>query len=331
MTLRQRLSSLSDKTLDRILRAAVVALVVGALAFAGVYYQGQHVDKGPSLVSRQISSAEQAVRAAPRDVSARLRLASAYRMAKRYDPALKQYDEILKAVPDLREALLGKGGVLMAKNDLDAAKATFRKITGVAVKGEFAGADTQLEQAYYYLGSIAMTQGAPAEAATDLQAALKIDKTDADAWYLLGTAQLKQGAAQQAAESVRRALLFVPTDWCDPYVTLGTAYRKLGNAPQASYADAMLAFCNKQPDDAARQLNALLSGPASVDAMLGLGMIADKASRKDEAISWYRKVLAKDPTNTSALYALSSLGGGAAKPSGTPHANTGLSAGEGTN
>lgn len=323
MTLRQRVSRMSDKTLNRILGGAVAALVAIALVFGGVYYLGQHVNKGPSLVSRQVASAEQAVRAAPSDIQARLRLASVYKLAKRYRDALKQYDEILRAVPGQRAALLGRGDVLMAKGELDAAKATLKEITAVAAKGEFAGADTQLEQAFYYLGSIALRQGNVTEAVTNLESALHITRTDADALYLLGVAQLKQGKAKAAVDAVRRALLFVPVGWCQPYTTLGEAYRRLGRQPQAQYADGMLAFCEKRLDEAARTLTPLVTGPAAVDAMVGLGMVAQQQSRRDEAIAWYRKALARDPNNSSALYGLSWLGAPTAStsPSSSPQGN----------
>jgi tetratricopeptide (TPR) repeat protein len=130
---------------------------------------------------------------------------------------------------------------------------------------------------------------------------------------------LKQGDAKQAVDSVRRALLFVPSGWCPPYTTLSDAYRKLGQAPQAEYAGAMLALCEKRTDEATRTLSTLTSGPAAVDAMVGLGMIAEQAGRKTEAISWYQKVLERDPANAAALYALSWLG---VKPSRAPTAGS---------
>jgi tetratricopeptide (TPR) repeat protein len=308
MSLRQRVSSLSDRTLNHVLTAAVALLVAGVVAFGGFYYADQHVSKGPSLVSRQISSAEHAVRAAPGSIPARLQLAAAYRLAKRYDDALEQYGQVLKAEPENHGALLGRGNTLIDKGDLDAARATFTKIVKTASGGEFAGADTQLEQAYYYLGSIALKQGRAKEAATRLQSALRIDRTDADAWYLLGSAKLQEGAAPAAITAIRRALLFVPSGWCDPYATLGNAYRTQGRTAQAQWADAMVDFCTKRPDDARRQLTALTTGPAAVDAMFGLGMIAQQAGDRSTAIGWYQKVVARDPNNAGALYALSWLG-----------------------
>ena len=181
MKLNRRKTSISDRTMRRVLRLGVLVLAIGGLSFAGFYYQDQHVDAGPSLIGRQIEGAEQAVRKTPGDIGARLQLAAAYQADKRQGDALKQYDEILKADGTNKTALLGRGGALMAKGDLTAAAAAYRKITASARKGEFAGADPQLQEARYYLGSIALTQGKTKEAITELQAALKIVRSDSDA------------------------------------------------------------------------------------------------------------------------------------------------------
>ena len=303
-------ASVSDQRLSRLLRLGVLVLAVGVLAFAGVYYQDQHVNAGPSLLSRQTDSAEQAVRKAPTNIGVRLQLAAAYRQGKRYDDALTQYDEILKADGTNRAAILGRGGALMATGDLTAAATAYRKITGAAATGEFAGADPQLEEAHYYLGSIAVTQGKSKVAVTELQAAVKIDGSDSDALYLLGVARLRDGAPQLAVDSLKQALLFVPTGWCEPYSQLAQAYAKLGRLPQATYARAMTDFCHQKTAAATRQLKTLTAGPVAVDAMLGLALIAESESSNAEAASWLKKVLTVDATNVTAKSALSQLGVG---------------------
>jgi tetratricopeptide (TPR) repeat protein len=296
------------------MRLLVLVLVVGVLAFAGIYYQDQHVNAGPSMIERQTQSAEAAVKKAPNNIGARLELAAAYRLDKRYDDELKQYDEILKADKTNRFALLGRGGALMAKGDLTAAALAYHTIADATKKAEFAGADPQLEEARYYLGSIAVTQGKNKDAITELQAALKIDRTDSDALYLLGVANLKLGSTQLAVDSFKQALLFVPTGWCEPYAQLAVAYGKLGKAPQATYAGAMADFCHKKPAEAKLRLQTLTKGPVAVDALLGLGLIEETASNNPAAVTWYKQVLTVDRTNVAAISALSRLGVG---PTGT--------------
>ncbi len=290
------------------LRIGVMVLVIGFAAFGFMYYQDQHVDAGPSLTDRQTTSAEQAVKKNPNNIGARLALAASYLSVKRLDDSVGQYDEILKADKANRYALLGRGQALIAKGDLTAAAADYHKITTAVSKGEFAGADPQLQEAHYYLGSIAVKQGNVKVAITELGDALIIDKTDSDALYQMGLARVQEGSTQLAVDAFKRALLFVPTGWCEPYTQLNLAYTKLGNTPQATYDGAMANFCHKKPVEAKRQLNTLTTGPAKVDAMNGLGLIAETESSNPEAISWYQKVLKVDSANASATSSLSRLG-----------------------
>ena len=283
-------------------------LVVGVAAFGAIYYQDQHVNSGPSLVGRQIAGAEAAVKKTPNNIEVRLQLAAAYLTDKRPDDALKQYDVVLKAAKGNRQALLGRGQILIAKGDLKAAYAAYHTITDVAAKGEFSGADPQAQEAHYYLGQIAVTQGNTKVAITELQTALQMDATDSDALYLMGLARLKEGSTKQAVDSFKQALMFVPMGWCEPYTQLNVAYGKLGNAPEATYAAAMASFCHKKTVEAKRQLNTLTTGPVKVDALLGLGLIAETESNNPAAISSYKKVLTLNPKNASAISNLSRLG-----------------------
>lgn len=318
----RRTTSVSDRRSSLLLRLGVMVLVVGVAAFGVIYYQDQHVDAGPSLVGRQIEGAEAAVKQAPNNVQTRLQLAAAYMQDKRPDDALKQYDEILKAEKGNRSALLGRGSILIAKGDLTAAAVAYHEVTDVAAKGEYAGADPQAQEAHYFLGSIAVKQGKIKVAIRELQAALKINRADSDALYLLGVAQLKDGTPKLAVASLNEALLFVPTGWCEPYSQLTLAYGKLAQVPKKAYAAAMANFCLKKPAEAKSQLEALSRGPVAVDALLGLGLIAETESKNAEAITWYNKVLTVDRKNSGAISALSRLGAGptAGKTSPTPKA-----------
>lgn len=303
-------TSASDRRLSNLLRLGVAVLVIGALAFAGIYYKDRHVDAGPSMVERQIAGAEAAVKKTPNNIQTRLQLAAAYVQAKRPDDALAQYDEILKADKGNRTAVMGRGSIQTAKGDLAAAAKSYHQIIDVAAKGEFAGADPVAEEAYYYLGSVLVKQGKLKEAITQLQKALKIDSTDSDALYLVGVAQLKQGEPKLAVTALKRALLFVPTGWCEPYSQLAVAYGKLAQAPQKTYAAGMASFCLKKPAEAKTQLTTLITGPLKVEALLGLGQIAESQSSKPEAVSRYKQVLTFDRTNATATSALSRLGVG---------------------
>ena len=308
LTRRNASASASDRTLSRLLWVGLLTLAIGLPTFGVIYYRDQHVVKGVSLVERQVQSAEQVVRKAPGNIVNRIALAAAYRSANRFDQALEQYDEVLKANGKHRAALLGRGDVLVAKGDLTAAATSYQKIVGKDAKGEFAANDPQLGLAYYALGEIALKQGRAKEAVTRVESAVKIDPGDADAWYLLGPANLKAGAPEKAVEAFQSALKFVPTGWCEPYTQLTEVYKVLGRTPDAEYAGAMVDFCQKRPADAKRRLQALTSGPVAVDAMLGLGMIAETESDRQGATRWYQKVISKDPKNFNARTGLTRLG-----------------------
>jgi tetratricopeptide (TPR) repeat protein len=299
-----------DQRLSRLMRLGVAVLVIGALAFAGIYYKDQHVNAGPSMIDRQTTSAEAAVKKAPNDINARLTLAAAYQLDKRSSDALTQYNIILKAAKGNRFALLGQGSVLIAQGNLTAAAASYKQITAGNAKGEFAGADPQLQEAYYYLGSIAVKQGNTKDALFELQAALGINSADSDSLYLMGLAQLKAGAPQLAIDAFNKALLFVPSGWCEPYTQLALAYTKQHNAPQATYNAGMADFCHNKTADAKAKLMTLTKGPQAVKAMLELGLIAQTDSSNAEAITWYQKVLRVDRTNAAAISNLKQLGTG---------------------
>lgn len=193
----------------------------------------------------------------------------------------------------------------------------FNKVIGTAKSGEFAAVDPQLESAYYGLGSVALRQGRAKQATVVLAKAIKVDPTDADALQLLGEASLKAGVPNRAVKALRQVIVFVPTGWCEPYKLLSEAYEKLNRSAQAEYADAMVDFCEKRPSQAERRLKPLTSGPAAVDAMLGLGIIAEAKSDRAGAIRWYRQVVAADASSSTARFGLNRLGG--AKRLGPPH------------
>lgn len=308
MNVVRRIASVSDRTIERLTKAGLLILAIGIPVFGVFYYLDQRVDGGPKLVDRQVAAAEAAVRKQPGNVALRVGLAQFYQEAKQFDGALGQYDEILKADAKNKGALLGRGHVLVQLGDNERAAAAFQKVIAVAKDGEFAGSDSQLQEAYYNLASVKLTQGQDAQAVEAVEAALRIDPTDADAFYLLGTAAIKAGQPARAVVALRQATRFVPTGWCAPYEELNRAYTTLGRAPQAAYAGGMTALCHNQPAEARRLLEALVTGPVAVDAMTGLAMTAESEFDRAGAIRWYRKVLAADPKNFTATSGMSRLG-----------------------
>jgi tetratricopeptide (TPR) repeat protein len=296
-----------EQTIDRLIRVGVRALAVGVVAVAVIWFIESR-QTTPTLVSRQIAAAEDAVREAPEQTGLRLRLADMYRAAKRPDDALEQYDAVLKAEANQGTALLGRGEVLAEREELKEAKKSFGKIIGATKGKQFAQVNPQLEAAYYGLASVLLKEGKAKEAAVAARNATKIEPADADAWYLLGTADIKAGSYKPGIGALRKVVLFVPTEWCDPYEQLATAYTAQHRKSQAEYATAMAELCEKDPGGAAERLKALTKGPVAVDAMVGLGMAAEAQSQRQNAKRWYRMAVARDPENFNARTGLARLG-----------------------
>jgi tetratricopeptide (TPR) repeat protein len=311
-------TSLSERRVSLLLRLGVLVLIVGVVAFGTIYYKDQHVSAGPSMIDRQTTTAETAVTKAPNDINARLTLAAAYQLNKRSSDALAQYDIILKAAKGNRFALLGQGSVLIAQGDLTAAAASYKQITAGNAKGEFAGADPQLQEAYYYLGSIAVKQKKTTDAIFELQAAIGIDPQDSDALYLMGLAQLQAGNAKLAVDAFTEAVSFVPTGWCEPYTQMALAYTKLRSAPQSTYNAAMADVCHNKAAGAKAKLMTLTKGPQAVNAMLELATIAATNSSNAEATTWYKKVLTVDRNNAAATAGLKQLAAGSTPSNTSP-------------
>ncbi len=313
MNVPHTIRTVSDRTLGRLIAAGVLTLVIGIPLVGVVYFVDRHVDPGPSMVERQISAAEDAVRQEPNRVGARLQLAVTYMAAGRYADAVTQFSQVLAVEAGQRAALMGRGKAELALGNLDAAAGDFRAIVDAAKGGEMENVDPQLEAAYYHLGSIALTRGRADEAAGLLAAALAIDRTDADALYLLGTALIETGQPGEATKALRLAVRFVPTGWCEPYAELGRAYTALGEMVGASYAAGMVDLCEGRPEEAATTLGAIPAGPYAADAALGLGFAAEAEGRLDDALGYYQKTLLLDPTNFNAGEGVKRLGSGSSE------------------
>ncbi len=312
----KRRGGMSDRTLNRLIVGVIVALVIIIPLVGIIYFFDRSVDAGPSMAARAVTSAEEAVRKAPNNVSARMALATSYVADQRYQDAVTQYDEVLKAVPDHHGALLGLGNAyLLLKDDANATK-NFERLVAVAKGGEQAIADPQLEEAYYRLGDIAMRGGQNEKAIELFTSALRINRTDADAMNLLGTALVATGKAKDAIPVLQKAIALVPTGWCDPYQTLVSAYTALGEADGTAYGNAMVAFCTGDMETAKAGLSPLTGGPLAIQALLGLGQIAESQGDIAAATDAYTKVLAKDPQNSNAIFGMQRVGAASGDPHG---------------
>jgi tetratricopeptide (TPR) repeat protein len=299
-------------------RAAALLLVIGTIAFAAFYLLDRHTSPGPTLAERTIAQTEEGVRQDPNNVGLRLKLAAAYLASNRTKDAASQYDAVLQAAPDNVGALLGKAGILAASGDASGAGLLYQKVVDIRKGGEMAAADTDLEHAYFGLGTSASDLGQYAEAIAALESAVRIDGTDADAWYALGVAQLGAGVPEKAVQAERNAVTFVPLGWSDPYTVMAKAYTAQGKTANAAWAQAMVDLIAKRYPEAKAQLLALATGPAAPDATLGLAFLAETQGDTAGALDWYRKALALNPKSTTAADGVSRMAGSSAGPSLAP-------------
>ncbi|HEX4897232.1 MAG TPA: tetratricopeptide repeat protein [Candidatus Limnocylindrales bacterium] len=305
MTWLASLTRISEGELDRLIKRIAAILVVGTLVFVGFYVFDRFRMPAPSMVDQTIASLEAAVREDPSDVASRGQLADAYVVAERYEDAVAQYDAILATGKADELAHFGRARANYALGSLDAAAADYQAVVDIAKEGEMAHVDPTLNAAFYGLGQIALDQDKPADAAKYLAAAVAIKRSDADALNLLGTAYVRNGEPAKAIEPLRSAIAFVPIGWSEPYMTLAQAYTDTGDPDRAEWAAAMADLSEERYDSATSRLEAILDGPAAIEATIGLALVSEVQGDAPAAAAWYRKALEIEPANASALLGLS--------------------------
>jgi len=318
MTWLASLTRISEGELDRLIKRIAAILVIGLIAFVGFYVLDRFRMPAPSIVDSQITSLEAAVRDDPSDIVSRGQLADAYVLAERYEDAIAQYDAILTTGKADELAHFGRARANYGLGNLDAAKADYQAVVDIAKDGEMAHVDPTLNAAFYGLGQIALDQDLPANAIEYLQAAVAIKRSDADALYLLGLAFVRNSEPEAAIEPLRSAIAFVPVGWSEPYATLGQAYAATGDTDRSEWASAMADLSEARYDSARSRLEAIVDGPAAVEAMLGLAVLNERLNDTTAAAEWYEKVLAVEPKNASALLGLTRVQLPEATPAGAP-------------
>ncbi|TAJ99597.1 MAG: tetratricopeptide repeat protein [Chloroflexota bacterium] len=299
------LTRMSEGELDRLIKRIAAILLVGTFVFVGFYVFDRFRMPAPSMVDQTIASLEAAVREDPSDISSRGQLADAYVVAERYEDAIAQYDAILATGKSDELAHFGRARANQQMGNLDAAKGDYQAVVDIAKEGEMAHVDPTLNAAFYGLGQIALQQGKPADAAQYLAAAVAIKRSDADALNLLGTAYVQSGEPAKAIEPLRSAIAFVPIGWSEPYLTLAQAYADTGDADRAEWAAAMADLSEERYEAATSRLEAILDGPAALEATIGLALVSEVQGKATDAADWYRKALVIDPDNASALLGFS--------------------------
>jgi tetratricopeptide (TPR) repeat protein len=242
------LTKMDDRQLNRLIKRVLLLLVLGTIAFVSFYALDRWRPATTPIIDQRLAALEQAVRDRPDDIASRGLLADTYVAKGRYEDAIVQYNLILETGKADELAQSHRAGAYMGLGQLDAAAKDYQAVVDIASGGEMANVDPMLQAAYYSLGSIAMQQGRPGEAITQLEKALAIKRSDADALYLIGTAFVVTGETGKAETALRAAVAFVPIGWSEPYVALADGFTKAGKTAEAEWAGAMANLVAGKPE-----------------------------------------------------------------------------------
>lgn len=177
------------------------------------------------------------------------------------------------------------------------------------------------------LGNEYLRRGDPDRALAEYQEAIRFHPDFGLAHYNVGVVHLGRGEYSQARTALEQAAALTP-DGAEPLAALGTVYHALGDAsrgedaltraaaalvrrphpPAARIAVAEALAKSARWEDAAAHYQAVLAEERdrpsflSAKAYLGLGYMAERAGRPEEALIAYERALEIDPQLTDALF-----------------------------
>jgi tetratricopeptide (TPR) repeat protein len=296
---------LSARNLRRAILVVGVLLIFILLAFIGYYYWDRFAPRGaPSPAEVAIQEAEQAVKEDPQNPALRLALSRLYFENRLYSQALEQAQQLLLVEPDNQEALLIAGMSNVRLEQPSEAIPSLLKVIDARKDAPTARSDMMLEMVYYFTGESYNKTGHYHEAIPQLEAALVIMPTDADAQYQLGLAYQGLGQHEEALEHFREAVRFVP-DFAEAYQRMVESYAALHRPGYVEYAQGMLAFTEKDYRTAeAHLLKAVNVLPEFVPALLGLGLTYEKLGNLTAAQEILQKAISIDPNDMASRQAL---------------------------
>lgn len=279
-----------------LLAAAVILSLVG---FGTYYYYDRYVHADQTVMERQASQVEGMVKQNPQNPDIRVGAADFYLKQGLVDLAIEQANEALKIKADHVGAFLLLGRAYKQKGDMATALKNYDRFLELEKANPLAGIDNNLEAAYYEVGMIYSGQNKYPEAVDALQAAIKIDGTDADALYQLGLVYQAQKDHAGAIKQFEEALRFDPM-YGPPYQSLAVSYAALGKPDDAAYAQAMATLTQGKYAEAATQLESVTKqSPGLMKAYFGLGVAYDKLGKLDQARTALQKYVEANPDDVA--------------------------------
>ena len=232
--------------------------------------QGMHALEANQL-DRAAELFTQAIAADPKDYAAHFHLALAYSLQQKDADAIPEYRKALELKPDLYEAQLNLGMLLLRQKQPQEAVAP---LEAAAVKKP-----REYKPAFYAAEAL-LASGSFEKAETRYKTATEIDPKSAAAELGLGRAQIKQNRLPEGAEHIRKAAQLDQT-FRDALLELASEFEK---AHQDSEAIAIYE-----------------QFPANPGAQERLGELLIESKKFAEAIPRLEKAVAESPTPANRL------------------------------
>jgi len=257
----------------------------------------------------------------PSNVTTRLNVGTLYQQRKNYEAAIAAYDSILTLYPDNVDANFYKAECLAFLGQKDQAVASFNKVLSL---------DPTNKDAKNQIFDILKTTMTTQEMLAYLKKDSAVDSKSIDTMYNCALELHRQNKFDDAI-TYYNEVLKVKTNNPEVYVNLAIAYKQKNDLAQATriLQDAKLRFpANKQilenlaafqsetqsgkiseaygyykNNDFQKALGAYLAiQPATFESLSGIATCYKGLNNDNQAIEYYKKALAVDPTNSDVAY-----------------------------
>lgn len=330
------------RRLDLAVTVVIWALLLGLVGLGGVFFMtyqaNQRAEGSSSPAQRALRGLEQLVKQNPNSAAARVRLGEAYAAAGLEKQAVANLKAAIKLDSKHTGAYLDLGMIAMGQNEPKAAKGYFQKVLELTATDDMEGVNQRREQAYFYLGQIAVGQKDWETAIENLKAALRIKKDSSDAYYFIAVAYRGLEDENNAKKSLDIALAFDP-NYAAAHYELGKLYKDQGHEasaavefrealklnPKGYQAREALKKLGPAGPAAKRAVDAFKAGnlaeaekqallataidPDDVSTHLLYARVLEQMGDKKGALNRYERVKELDPNNAEVAQAIKRLGG----------------------
>lgn len=326
------------RPLDAVITAVLVIVVAlgGYLGFS--VWNTQRSVKQATPASRTLESLMAAVRKDPDNLALRVALAESLAAVGKRSDAIRQYEQILEKDKEHVPAIAGLGVVALGDGEFKMAEAYFKKVLDLTEGDSTAAGSSNIEKAYFYLGTAVMEQKRYEEAAGYFKEALRYRRDNSSTHYLLAVCLREMGLDAAYSEALGNTLLFDPKH---PEANYDMGMVLLKEGDRAAAAEHFRTSADARPDvklplealqklgpfedrvAAAKRLAksdrgqaiveariAVALDPRSAEAHVVLGDLYEAAENKNKAREAYTHALGIDANNDAAKAGLERVGDG---------------------